>query len=288
MPTACLPASSTRHLADCLTAGLRVELDLTPKPGLVDRRDSGSHPDLTYAVMDQSIAQLGEYFADYAVALEADACAADLRRLGMAAEARMSAQFGTNTHRGAIFLGGLLLTGLHRAVSGDAEAVSRAIGAFALELFADRLPTDTTGARVRAQYGVGGIVTEALDGLPCVFQTGLPALHEARQRRWPRDRALYLLMARLMQKVEDTTALRRCGPLGLARLRRDGARLEELLLTGLDPVPFLVEANDGYRRQRLTMGGVADLIGTCAAWALFTSLWKAEPRRSISAYLPVG
>jgi triphosphoribosyl-dephospho-CoA synthetase len=140
MPTACLPASSTRHLADCLTAGLRVELDLTPKPGLVDRRDSGSHPDLTYAVMDQSIAQLGEYFADYAVALEADACAADLRRLGMAAEARMSAQFGTNTHRGAIFLGGLLLTGLDRAASGDAEAVSRAIGAFALELFADRLP----------------------------------------------------------------------------------------------------------------------------------------------------
>jgi triphosphoribosyl-dephospho-CoA synthase len=91
-----------------------------------------------------------------------------------------------------------------------------------------------------------------------------------------------------MQKVEDTTALRRCGPLGLARLRRDGARLEELLLTGLDPVPFLVEANDGYRRQRLTMGGVADLIGTCAAWALFTSLWKAEPQRSISAYLSVG
>jgi triphosphoribosyl-dephospho-CoA synthetase len=261
MPTACLPASSTRHLADCLTAGLRVELDLTPKPGLVDRRDSGSHP---------------------------DACAAGLRQLGMAAEARMSAQFGTNTHRGAIFLGGLLLTGLHRASSRDALTVSQAIGAFALELFADRLPTDTTGARVRARYGVGGIIAEALDGLPCVFRTGLPALREARQRRWPRDRVLYLLMARLMRTVEDTTALRRCGPAGLARLRRDGARLEELLLAGLDPVPFLVEANDSYRRQRLTMGGVADLIGTCAAWASFTGLWGAEPRQSISAYLPVG
>jgi len=75
-----------------------------------------------------------------------------------------------------------------------------------------------------------------------------------------------------MQKVEDTTALRRCGPLGLARLRRDGARLEELLLAGLDPVPFLINANDDYRRERLTMGGVADLIGMCAAWASFTGL----------------
>src|SRR6187549_2770811 len=105
MPTACLPASPTRHLADCLTAGLRLELDLTPKPGLVDRRDSGSHPDLSHRVMDRSITLLGGYFAGYAAALEAGACAAGLRRLGMAAEARMSAHFGTNTHRGAIFLG---------------------------------------------------------------------------------------------------------------------------------------------------------------------------------------
>jgi triphosphoribosyl-dephospho-CoA synthetase len=280
MPTTCLPAYSTRHLADCLTAGLRVELDLTPKPGLVDRRDSGSHPDLTHGIMDRSITLLDGYLTEYAAALEAGAGAAGLRRLGMAAEARMSAHFGTNTHRGAIFLGGVLLAGLHRAASRDDMAVSHAIGGFALELFADRVPTDTTGARVRARYGVGGIVAEALDGLPCVFRTGLPALREARQRLWPRDRALYLLMARLMRTVEDTTALRRCGPAGLARLRRDGARLEERLLAGLDPVPFLVEANDDYRRQRLTMGGVADLIGTCAAWASFTGLWGAEPRHA--------
>src|SRR5690349_21508598 len=205
MPNTCLPASSTRRLADCLTAGLRLELDLTPKPGLVDRRDSGSHPDLSHGIMNRSVEQLGEYFADYAAALEAGACATDLRRLGMAAEARMSARFGTNTHRGAIFLGGLMLTGLHRAASSDTMAVSRAIGAFALELFADRLPTDTTGARVRVRYGVGGIVAEALDGLPCVFRIGLPALREARQGLWPRDRTLYLLMARLMRTVEDTT-----------------------------------------------------------------------------------
>jgi triphosphoribosyl-dephospho-CoA synthase len=92
-------------------------------------------------------------------------------------------------------------------------------------------------------------------------------------------------MARLMRTVEDTTTLRRCGLTGLARLRRDGARLEELLLAGRDPVPFLVEANDSYRRQRLTMGGVADLIGTCAAWASFTGLWGAEPQQSLPTYL---
>ncbi len=280
MPTACSPASPTRRLADHLTAGLRAELDLTPKPGLVDRRDSGSHDDLTHAAMDRSIDLLAGYFADYAAALEAGAGAGDLRRLGVAVEERMAARFGTNTHRGAIFLGGLLLTGLHRAGSPDDAAVSEAIGGFALELFADRLPTDTTGARVRARYGVGGVVAEALDGLPCVFRVGLPALREAQERGWSGERTLFLLMARLMRAVEDTTALRRCGPAGLSRLRDDGARLEGLLLTGLDPVPFLVEANEDYRRRRLTMGGVADLIGACAAWSSFTGLWDLEPRRA--------
>src|SRR5689334_7375866 len=98
--------------------------------------------------MARSITLLGGYFTDYAAALEAGAGAADLRRLGMATEQRMQVQFGTNTHRGAIFLGGLLLTGLHRALSGETGAVRQAIGGFALELFADRLPADTTGARV--------------------------------------------------------------------------------------------------------------------------------------------
>ena len=52
MSTICFAnPSSVRHLADALSIGLRVELDLTPKPGLVDRWDSGSHDDLDYRLM---------------------------------------------------------------------------------------------------------------------------------------------------------------------------------------------------------------------------------------------
>jgi triphosphoribosyl-dephospho-CoA synthetase len=268
--------STVRWLADQLVAGLVLELDLTPKPGLVDRWDNGSHADLNYTLMKRSIALLGNYFVDFTAALEAGLSVDRLRQIGINAEARMLASFGTNTHRGAIFLGGVLLAGVYRADSLHADTVSGTIEAFVLELFADRLPAGTTGARVRAQYGVGGIVAEALDGLPCLFQVGMPALHQARKLNLERERALYLVMARLMQTVEDTTALRRCGPQGLTRLREDGSRLEDLLLSGKDPVPFLVRVNERYRAWRLTMGGVADLIGMCVAWALFSGLWK-EP-----------
>jgi len=40
--------------------------------------------------------------------------------------------------------------------------------------------------------------------------------------------ASFAMLARLMQTVEDTTALHRCGLAGLERIREDGARLERL------------------------------------------------------------
>lgn len=259
--------ADVRPLAAALVAGLTRELDLTPKPGLVDRQDSGSHADLDHGLMRDSIALLDACFQDYCAALEAGATPALLRDIGRAAEVEMFRRFGTNTHRGGIFLGGVLLAAAHRAQGNGEAALRRALAEIARELFAERLPRGTKGARVRAGYGVGGIVAEVLDGLPAVFEAGLPALALGRALGFDADRALLLAMARLMQTVEDTTALRRCGPFGLARLKTDGAHLEALLLGGADPIPFLVRANRAYRRWRLTMGGVADLLGVCAGWA---------------------
>ena len=38
-------------LAVTLVQGATRELELTPKPGLVDQLDNGSHPDLTFGLM---------------------------------------------------------------------------------------------------------------------------------------------------------------------------------------------------------------------------------------------
>ena len=50
-----LPTFEIERLAQALVTGARLELDLTPKPGLVDRLDRGSHPDLSFALMEESI-----------------------------------------------------------------------------------------------------------------------------------------------------------------------------------------------------------------------------------------
>ena len=67
-------------------------------------------------------------------------------------------------------------------------------------------------------------------------------------------------MALLMQHVEDTTAIHRCGLEGLSRLRQDGARLQRLLQKQQEPEPMLTALNEQYRELGLTMGGVADCM----------------------------
>lgn len=252
---------SLEPLASALLLGLRDELRLTPKPGLVDLRDSGSHPDLGYAVMSRSIDLLEEYFAALLTLLENGAPLAILIACGREAEERMLRRLGTNTHKGAIFLGGLLLAAAARCGRGRSPSLRGEIAALGAEIFALQNPQGTNGEAVRRDFKVGGILAEIRAGLPALFVVALPALRQSRQEGRGGDSAAFLAMSRLMQCVEDTTALHRCGLEGLERIRGDGARLESLLLAGADVVPFLERLNDDYRRLKLTMGGVADLLG---------------------------
>jgi holo-ACP synthase CitX len=255
-----LPA---RRLAACLVRGARAELDLTPKPGLVDRLDNGSHPDLSFDDMSRSIDLLPAYFDELLALddpLDLPACVA----AGTRAELRMVDAVGANAHKGYIFLAGLVLLAARAAA--DHESLRSSVSTLARRILDERSPPGPAGAppshgaRARADHGVGGILDEALRGLPSVFERGLPGLATSAD-----GTAGHLLMAVLMQSVEDTTAVHRCGPDGLARLRADGLRLERMIESGEDCLPWLTVLNDEYRRLNLTMGGVADCMALCFA-----------------------
>ncbi len=254
---------SRELLAADLVDGARRELRLTPKPGLVDLEDNGSHPDLSLALMERSLEVLAGVYAELAASLEDGAPLPAQVALGRAGEQRLLDRCGTNTHKGAIFLGGVLLTARWRAPADldDPAALRPAVIAVAHELLDHRTLPESHGEEARRRFRVGGIVREALEGLPSVFEVALPAWRDARARSLDGDAASFLVLARLMRVVEDTTALHRCGEAGLAVLRRDGAALEARLEAGDDPVAFLRERNVAYRALRLTMGGVADLLG---------------------------
>ena len=85
-----------------------LEATTSPKPGLVDRLNSGAHNDMNLDTFCISAAALGRYF--YACALEGaeveslDNAMPRLRNLGLIAEEEMyTATSGVNTHKGAIY-----------------------------------------------------------------------------------------------------------------------------------------------------------------------------------------
>jgi triphosphoribosyl-dephospho-CoA synthase len=188
---------------------------------------------------------------------------------GRDAETRMIQAIHSNGHKGYIFLSGLVLLAACQC-QGRLGDLRGAIQDLAARFFAFLPALDSHGARLRTQYALGGIRVEAEAGLPAVFDQGWPAYRAALERGCTAEEAAFHLLAALMQTVEDTTAVQRGGPEGLARLRRDGRSLQVLLEQGRNPEPFLAALNEEYRRANLTMGGVADCMALTfalsAAW----------------------
>ena len=248
-------------LAAALAAGAMMELRLTPKPGLVDLMDNGSHPDLSVPLMEQSIGIVARYLEEIAASLRAAEPFVRQKEIAIRAERRLYAELGTNTHKGYIFLSGMLLIARHHAGSPDESAVRSALSAISRDFFATAEEHDTHGERARRQFGTGGIVREAVDAYPSLFEDALPAFRRVLARRACVTTASFAMMARLMQTIDDTTTLHRGGIAGLARVRRDGLALERLVDEDGDCVAFLARLNDDYKRLNLTIGGVADMLG---------------------------
>jgi holo-ACP synthase CitX len=269
---------ATERLATCLVTGARIELALTPKPGLVDREDNGSHPDLSFRLMSRSVDLLPQYFEELSAAAGTRAHSSGLTaqvlsecvQAGRRAERRMLDTIGSNAHRGYIFLGGLALLASLEGEDQLRDSIRRVARDLADMRGAHPEEPVSHGSLVRHRHALGGIEREALDGLPSVFDHGLPALRARRsshdgRRGADTDDSLHYAMAVLMQAVEDTTAVYRCGAEALGRIHDDGRHLQALMDQGRAYLPWLRELNAAYRRRNLTMGGVADCLALTVA-----------------------
>lgn len=258
--------SPLTRLVGCLLDGLRAELYLTPKPGLVDLLNNGSHSDLSLLLMSRSIRLLHRYLEEVCRALAANQPAEALQAIGQRAEQRMLEQLGSNCHRGGIFLTGLLLVAARRVDPHNPLGLRQALAEVAGEHFERSCAPNSHGALVRRDFPRSGILREALLGLPGLFEVALPVLLEASPAN---EQGALLAMARLMQTTEDSTSLFRCGSAGLNLLRLGGHRLESCLIQKNNPTPLLLELDREFQRINLTMGGVADLLGVSLGYAAF-------------------
>ncbi|WP_406349774.1 triphosphoribosyl-dephospho-CoA synthase [Streptomyces sp. NBC_00658] len=244
---------------------LHDEAMLTPKPGLVDGRDGGSHHDMDLSLLLASADALAAPIAACARAAQhlplGRALRTEIGAVGRAGEQRMlDATGGVNTHRGALWALGLLAAGL--AATGTLGAAS----GFAARLAAIDDPaapsrTASHGARVRLRYGATGAMGEARQGFPHITRVALPMLWAARAAGQGEHTARTDALLASMAALEDTCLLHRAGPEGL-RAVRQGARA--VLRAGGSGTPrgraLLEDLDQICRSRKLSPGGSGDVL----------------------------
>lgn len=247
------------RLARAATAALLAELATTPKPGLVDLEHCGAHRDLCVGRFENSALALEEIFDDLARtasgAIPTRALREEIGAIGRRGERTMlRATGGSNTHRGALWTLGLLVSaaaGLEPAAR--AEAVAARAGSLAAlpDRFGARAASH--GAIVAKRFGAPGARGEASAGFPSVVRIALPLLRAGTP---PPDVFLHLLA-----QIDDTCVLHRAGRAG-SSLARGGARAA-LVAGGVATRSGLarVRALDAALVARnASPGGCADLL----------------------------
>ena len=251
------------------------EVMATPKPGLVDRANSGSHSDMDVFTFAASASALTGYLRSaYLMGRRSGdrlQLLTGLRGAGRLAEENMNRATGNvNTHKGLIYSLGLLCGALGHCEAGEsytAEDLMAECGALAGETvsadFGAYAPSrKTSGFTLYQTKGVGGIRAEAAAGFPAVTGVALPVLTELLHRGLtPNDAGAYTLLA-LLGRVTDTNMIARGGMEKAAAAKAAALELWpwDTVPDELPPLEAIADLDAGFIRDNLSPGGCADLL----------------------------
>ena len=259
------------HLADLAVDALIAEADLSPKPALVDRRGSGAHSDLHLGLMHASALSLWPMFKAMAEAAEQFAVIdlplrEAIGRIGREGEvAMLRTTEGVNTHRGAIWALGLLVTAAALAPD-DCSAADLTRRAAQLALIDDRhvVPHATHGAQVAMRYGARGAKEQAQSGFPAIMHQGLPQLQRSRDACSGEQNARLDALLAIMTTLTDTCVLYRAGLEGLQAMQQGAQRVLDAGGSASLAGRRCLHALDAQLLQlNASPGGAADLLAAC-------------------------
>lgn len=234
-------------IASLAVEGMLYEVSATPKPGLVDRSNSGAHKDMDYFTFLSSAAALHGAFDVFVRTgwryrnRPLEELLEPLREAGKKAEFQMfSFTHGVNTHKGMIFTLGILcgcagwllekkpLTFEH--LSACAAKMCRGI---CEKEYADLDKKEhlTKGERMYLEYGCTGVRGEVENGYPTIRNYSLPYYTKLKETGVSNNEALVQTLLYLIAETCDTNILS----------RHDKAMLEHC---------------QGYARKVLNLGGI--------------------------------
>lgn len=253
------PTTIPYIIAELAEAALYDELATTPKPGLVDRADNGSHHDMDFAMMARSIKALRPYLVRLAQA----GCQAELpshqsiQDIGLDAERAMyQCTKGVNTHKGALFSMGLAVVAAAHAYH-NTQTITHESLRHDIATMAGRFPVaqGTHGEAVMARHQVAGARTCACEAYPTLFHQWLPFFdtHAADPYRFHQTLLL------IMSSLDDTNLFYRGGAAAVEQTKRQARQLLEHF-----SVDGLHDLNRKMIQDHLSPGGSADMLSLTA------------------------
>ena len=264
--------SDAEEIAQAACRALLYEVSVTPKPGLVDRQNNGSHRDMDLFCFVDSACVLYPYFRactkmGMKEELSPQQLFESLRPLGKDAEERMYRMTGgVNTHKGAIFSMGIFCAAAGRLAEQPFSVekmgeLCKQMCAHLLEDFAGIAGKQelSYGEKLYLRYGVTGIRGEAAQGFPSVLSCGYPMLLNALQAgKSLNDAGVQVLLA-LIVRVQDTNILARSDP---DTLRWAQQSVRKVLEEGVD-LEQVRALDQAFIQRRISPGGCADLLALC-------------------------
>ena len=281
-----MPATSTKttKLATSLIdeyallgwRAMLTEVNLSPKPGLVDRINCGAHKDMALEDFHRSALAIQGWLPRF---IEFGACSAEmapeavlhgLRPIGMAREGDMfRATAGVNTHKGSIFSLGLLCAAIGRLLQLNQPVTPTTVcstaASFCRGLTDRELRTNnsqlTAGQRLYQQLGLTGARGEAEAGYPLVINHALPHYLTLLDQGLDPELALLDTLLLLMAINGDTNVASRGGEGGLRWLQREAQTLLQKggIRTPAD-LDYLRQFDRECIERNLSPGGSADLL----------------------------
>lgn len=257
------------------------EVSATPKPGLVDRYNSGAHKDMDFFTFIRSGSVLGSYFYsctmkglefsgdDYKELL------VDIRPIGIKAEKDMfRATKDINTHKGIIFSMGIIAASagsLFRELGRDSfdyveisnrsmeicEGITKELDSAHLHKY-----NLTYGEKLYLKYGTKGIRGEVESGFLTAMDNSLPILEGLiSEEDYHINDILVQTLLHLMKSTEDSNIL---GRHDMAILKYVQERSKEALDLGgyitKEGKEFVNLMDKDFIDKNISPGGSADLL----------------------------
>ncbi len=260
-----------KYIGKIAAESLVKEVETTPKPGLVDLENNGSHTDMSVTTFRKSAAALRPYFAEcFSIGIQTKNASADeafsrLREAGLVAEKTMyEATNGVNTHKGLIYSLGVLIGAAGRLWTvenpfADATSIVKTAADLVRKSSLNDLESasgNTAGERLYISKGLTGIRGEVASGFPSVMGVALPTYEAALTNGLSENDAGVRALLSLIATIEDTNVYHRGGDDGADYAK---AYAKKLLAVDYDK-SRVAEMDREFIKRRLSPGGAADLL----------------------------